>query len=1258
MTPIRLPEHLELLLTDEPVLDVYSYGPWRVPDGLVDELIGRIGKLMDDPRAEPFRPGSGGMRDRFANEALQQVIMLSGGLRVNAGAYARLPAILTAEYLANSNTAKDPTQWIFDNLRLPPSYELFEAAADREQRETALDLVRELLEAVEGITPWEDRREQILRMHRQRAADPGKHENDLTGKPRDLRKDWRDGADDDMLAAMPELAPPADFLQWAYTGFAAAHKRIAAAAHDIPDHEDVVTDLCLGLKLPTLPPIASVILDDDAFGEQVERFDDHRQSFHQGTWSRRARTWLWQATLAGEIDAVRTWLDMGTRCASALASSEDSVLQKPAVAIPLPVVGFQQDLHRFGRPPRRALAAAPTALPAGSDGGTGDAEAPGSGGEDSAERALAELDALIGLEPVKGEIRACAQEARAERMRTEAGVDITPPARHMVFMGNPGTAKSTVARILGTVYAGLGALTSGHVVEVGRADLVGDSLSQTPGRVEQVVKNALGGVLLIDEAHTLTESDAGRGLGGDAITALLKHMQEHPAELAVVLAGPTRDIGRFLAANPRLAARLPRRLEFADYTGAELTGIFAAAATGAGFTLGEGALQAADHVLRKTARGPSFGNARAARGLAERAASLQARRVAALAEAPGADELRLLLPADIPESTAQRTGATPGPSALPAAPAAAPGGAGPASQGGGEPAGPGESGEGAEPGEPADPGGPTMRELDKLVGLATVKREISLFAAEARAERLREAAGTLVAAPARHMVFMGNPGTAKTTVARLLGAVYADLGLLASGHLIEVGRADLVAEYIGQTAPRVEKVVRTAVGGVLFIDEAYTLTESGSGNDFGHEAVATLLKLMEDHRDDLVVVVAGYEEQMGRFLASNPGVASRFPRHLRFPDYTEDELAEIFAAMAAEAGLSVGADTAARVRHVLRAAPRDGSFGNARLVRNLLERATALQSRRITESGDGGAAALGELRPIDIPVTASARVGTALPGEPLAGLEELVGHEPVKREVRALEARARVEEARRNAGVHAAASPGHMAFTGNPGTAKTTVATLLGAVYGHRGLLSSGHFVRAEPHELTAPAADRGAAVESAVTGALGGVLYVPDAHRLGAHRPGAAPAAETVEALARRMAEHRHDLVVVLAGGREELDAFLSAHPDLAALVARRLHFADYTDEELAAIVAERAREAGFAPAPDVAAAVRTCLARTTRSSAPANGLLAEAVFEQAAANQAARLAASGRTDPEALRELTAADVPATAQGRGPEDSRPGQYL
>ena len=267
------------------------------------------------------------------------------------------------------------------------------------------------------------------------------------------------------------------------------------------------------------------------------------------------------------------------------------------------------------------------------------------------------------------------------------------------------------------------------------------------------------------------------------------------------------------------------------------------------------------------------------------------------------------------------------------------------------------------------PEGDPLVELDALIGLREVKDEVRLLVAEARVERARRAAGLEVAAPTRHLAFTGNPGTAKTTVARLLARVYASLGLLSGGHLIEVSRAELVGRYIGQTAPLVRAAVERALGGVLFIDEAYALAPKDSEEDFGHEAIATLVKLMEDHRADLVVVVAGYEEDMSHFLSSNPGLASRFARRIRFPDYTDAELSAIFRSMAASTGIDFAPGVEERVANLLASTPRGPGFGNGRFVRTLFERALGQQALRLTQAGtsDPDLAALRLLLPEDLP---------------------------------------------------------------------------------------------------------------------------------------------------------------------------------------------------------------------------------------------------------------------------------------------------
>ena len=266
--------------------------------------------------------------------------------------------------------------------------------------------------------------------------------------------------------------------------------------------------------------------------------------------------------------------------------------------------------------------------------------------------------------------------------------------------------------------------------------------------------------------------------------------------------------------------------------------------------------------------------------------------------------------------------------------------------------------------------GDPLVELDALVGLKEVKEEVRLLVAEARAERARRAAGMVVAPPTRHLAFTGNPGTAKTTVARLLARIYNSLDLLSGGHLVEVSRAELVGRYIGQTAPLVRAAVERALGGLLFIDEAYALAPRDSEQDFGHEAIATLVKLMEDHRQDLVVVVAGYEEDMDHFLSSNPGLASRFARRVRFPDFTDAELATIFRSMAASTGIDLAPGVEEHVAALLESTPRGPGFGNGRFVRTLFERALGRQALRLTSAGhvDPDPAALRLLLPEDLPV--------------------------------------------------------------------------------------------------------------------------------------------------------------------------------------------------------------------------------------------------------------------------------------------------
>ena len=241
-----------------------------------------------------------------------------------------------------------------------------------------------------------------------------------------------------------------------------------------------------------------------------------------------------------------------------------------------------------------------------------------------------------------------------------------------------------------------------------------------------------------------------------------------------------------------------------------------------------------------------------------------------------------------------------------------------------------------------------FEELNSLVGLEDVKKEVESLANIVKIQKQREAKGLKNTSMSYHCVFSGSPGTGKTTVARILARIYKDLGVLKSGHLVETDRSGLIAEYVGQTGPKTNALIDSALGGVLFIDEAYALLD-GKGGGYGDEAIATLLKRMEDNRDNLVVIVAGYKDEMKKFIASNPGLESRFTRYIDFPDYDGESLYKIFMMRANKYKYVLDPDADAYLQQVLDyvVANKTKHFGNARYVRNLFEMCTTQQANRL-----------------------------------------------------------------------------------------------------------------------------------------------------------------------------------------------------------------------------------------------------------------------------------------------------------------------
>ncbi len=505
------------------------------------------------------------------------------------------------------------------------------------------------------------------------------------------------------------------------------------------------------------------------------------------------------------------------------------------------------------------------------------------------------LKSLIGLNIVKQEIEKIISADLVEKeRRKQKGNNYNAGSMHMVFAGNPGSAKTTVAKLFAGIAKEKGILKSGAFVERGGMDLCGlDCVTA----IRDAFIAAKGGVLFIDEAYSMKYDTP--------VTVLIQEMENRRDDVIVILAGYSERMKAFMEINEGLKSRVPNWIDFPDYSADELTDIFRLMIKERGFSATEDAVNEAHYIFEKVRFLEDFGNGRYVRNLVDRAVRDQSNRL--LADGKGVENVRkeelfLFTKKDI---HALDDGLR----------------------------------EEREPGT-------ALKELDEMIGLSSVKDVIHKAIANFKFNKLCMERGIARDRASLHMVFMGNPGSAKTTVARLFAEIMRDEKVLPSGNFVEAGRADLVGPAVGSTPYIVKKKFSEARGGVLFIDEAYSLCDGAHGAN-GDEAINTIVQEMENHREDVIVIFAGYPKPMQEFLDRNPGMRSRIAFNVNFEDYSADELCGITKLMLSKKQMSITDSAMDKLKSMYDRVCGSRDFGNGRFVRKVLEEAQMNLAERV-----------------------------------------------------------------------------------------------------------------------------------------------------------------------------------------------------------------------------------------------------------------------------------------------------------------------
>lgn len=796
------------------------------------------------------------------------------------------------------------------------------------------------------------------------------------------------------------------------------------------------------------------------------------------------------------------------------------------------------------------------------------------------EEAKYKLESIIGIKELKSFIANVENNYKVQKIREKLGLPTSYISLNMIFAGNAGTGKTNAARITFEYLNALGILKKGIFKEVSKADFVTDNVNETAKRTNDIINSALGGVLFIDEAYSLCESENDKA-GKEIVDALLKGIEDNRDNLVVILAGYEKDMKRFLSFNQGLKSRFSNVIHFKDYTPAEMYEIAVNIAKSKGYRIAKNVKPGLiDLFTRNQLTGKSdLGNARFVRNIVENAILDASKKYLDNNERQidllERDNFNFKVNAkfDLEEK------------------------------------------------------------LKDIIGLEQVKKLLRSQYKLIIAQEKRKSVGVSTKIEQNlNMVFAGNPGTGKTSIARLVAEMLNSMGLLKIGQLVETDRSSFVSEIPGETAKKTEAKFKEAIGGILFIDEAYTL----ANDSLGREAIETLLKLIEDYSNEVIVILAGYEQEMEDFFDVNIGLRSRFPLWTNFEDYNPNELLEMAIKLIEAKGfkLSKNAYAALKKGFVDIYENSDAQSGNGRMVRNYVEKLIRKQSIRIAED-DISVYEMNLINAKDVEAITLADYDNEFDLE--KKLSTIVGNEKSKEFLRSQYKLIKVKEKRKKLGIIGDLHKYmNIVFTGDVGTGKKTILNILSEMYYSIGLVKAKNIAELDKDELIGMI-NRGVNLEDILSEFIGKVLFIDKFNELLYENN----CNEIISELIKFINKNSNKIIIVVSGLQEDMKKLILSNEALNYRFPTWVDFDDYDEEELYNIALNLLKNKGYILDKDANVILKSTIEemKENKNLSLKNGLMIKQYLDNLVRVQSIRVCDDGLSGKE-LSVITTSDI------------------